>query len=53
MPLKVTNIRTNGAGNIVPMAIPKMMAIIMRGNKPILNFFILDYFMNYKSNVLI
>jgi hypothetical protein len=43
MPLNVTNIRTSGAGKTVPMAIPKMMAITMRANKPILIFFILDF----------
>ena len=43
IPLNVTNIRTSGAGKTVPMAIPKMMAITMRANKPILIFFILDF----------
>ena len=43
IPLNVTNIRTNGAGKIVPMAIPKMIAIMMRGSRPILIFFILIF----------
>ena len=41
IPLNVTNIRTSGAGKIVPMAIPKMIAIMMRGSRSILIFFIL------------
>jgi len=41
MPLNVTNIRTRGAGKKVPMAMPRIIAIIMRANKPILIFFIL------------
>ena len=43
IPLNVTNIRTSGAGKTVPIAIPSMIAIMIRGNKPILIFFILVF----------
>ena len=38
--LKVAKTRTAGTGKILPKKIPKIIAIIMRGNKPRRNFFI-------------
>ena len=43
-PLNVTNKRTTTSGITNPVPIPSTIAMIIRGNSPILNFFITQFF---------